>query len=556
MDRLELNGVWEFGFREGATFGSATVTEYPDLMCVPGTFDSMPEWRCRRGTGYYRRMFTLECGCSDALLCVDGMGLRGRFAIDGREIGRSELAYSPLRIATGPLAPGDHVLTAEMDNTLEERPDRLFQPYYDFYGFGGFYGDVSLKLMTGKFGLDRVLVRTIDFRCGRVQLEFVFHGEAPDSFAAEIGFDGGEFRTFEVRGGTLEMEVPNFRLWSPDTPHLHTVTARIGGETVTESFGIREIGVSGKKLLLNGRDLYLRGFNRHESSEFAGGASPEMLMIADLQNLKRMRGNFIRGSHYPQRERFLELCDRMGVLVWNEALGWNNTPEQMSNPTFIAENREQLRLMIRGSFNHPSVIIYGFLNECASDTPEGEALVKLLCETARGENSGRLVTFACNRRFTDRAHRYTDLIAYNTYPGWITDRFDADPTEDMLPNQRKVIATMREKFGDDKPIIVSEMGTCGIYGQHDESCAQWTEEFQAEYLQAVMDTVFSEPELRGLAIWQMCDARSYLRKGQNLRTKPLAQNLAGAFDIYRRPKLAAAVIAHGFAEHAEKDPRG
>ena len=173
--------------------------------------------------------------------------------------------------------------------------------------------------------------------------------------------------------------------------------------------------------------------------------------------------------------------------------------------------------------------------------------MKLLCETAHAEDSGRLVTFACNRRFTDRAHRYTDVIAFNTYPGWIAEHFDQEPTAEMPANQKRIIDTMREKFGHDKPMIVSEMGTCGIYGQHDEANAQWTEEFQAEYLRAVMKTVFSEPELRGLTIWQMNDARSFLRKGQNIRTKPLAQNLAGLFDIYRRPKLAFTVVREGFA---------
>lgn len=555
MKRHDLDGIWEFDFIENAGLDSVKKPKYSKLMSVPGTFDSMPEWYCRRGTGCYRKVFDLDRDFPGALFKIDGMGLRGRFSLDGREIGRSELAYSPLAFATGPLAAGRHVLTAELDNTLTESPEQLFQPYYDFYAFGGFYGNVSLKLMTGKFGLDRVRVRTLDFRRGLVRLDLAFVGDAPKKFSAEISFDGGAPKTFPIKGRCLELEVPRFKLWSPETPYLHTVTVRIGDETSTETFGIREIRAVGKKLQLNGRDLYLCGFNRHETSGASGGASPDALMLADLQNLKHMHGNFIRGSHYPQRERFLELCDRMGVLVWDEALGWNNTPEQMANPEFIAKNQEQLRLMIRESFNHPSVIIYGFLNECSSDTPEGENLVKLLCETARAEDSGRLVSFACNRRFTDRAHRYTDLISYNTYPGWITDRFDAEPTADMIPNQRKIIATMREKFGNDKPIFVSEMGTCGIYGQRDESGAQWTEEFQAEYLQGVMDTVFSEPELRGLAIWQMCDARSYLRKGQNLRTKPLAQNLAGVFDIYRRPKLAVEVVARGFAKQMKRSTR-
>ena len=333
MERLDLNGVWRFAFRENATWDDAEEPALDAFMCVPGTFDAMPAWNCRRGTGYYRTEFTLERDCTGAFLRVDGMGLRGRFAVDGREIGSSELAYSVLDFAAGPLPAGCHVLTARIDNNLSDTPDGLFQPYYDFYAFGGFYGDVSLKLMTGGFGLDRVRVRTLDYRTGRVRLDFDFVGDAPaGEYAAFVSFDGGAEREFMVRDHSIECDVPDFRLWSPETPFLHTVTVRIGEERTDATFGIREIAASGKRLLLNGRDLYLLGVNRHETGGMTGGASPKTLMLADLQNLKRLGGNFVRGSHYPQRERFLDLCDKLGVLIWDETLGWNITPEQMVIP--------------------------------------------------------------------------------------------------------------------------------------------------------------------------------------------------------------------------------
>ena len=118
----------------------------------------------------------------------------------------------------------------------------------------------------------------------------------------------------------------------------------------------------------------------------------------------------------------------------------------------------------------------------------------------------------------------------------------------MPGNQKTILQSLRSRYPD-KPIMVSEMGTCGLYGQHDSAAAQWTEEFQEEYLRAVINTVFSEPDICGLAIWQFCDAKSFLRKGANIRCKPLAQNLAGVFDMYRRPKLSARTVETLFAEH-------
>lgn len=549
MWELDLNGLWQFRFCENIGLDAAETRDYPDWMCVPGVFDAQPDWYCRRGTGLYRREFVLEEAVAGARLCVDGMGLRARFVLDGREIGSSSLAYAPLEFATGPLAAGPHVLTAAVDNTFGAGEGELFLPYYDFYAFGGFYGGVSLKTRTGAFGLDRVFVRTLDFRTGRVRLDFAFAGDGPADFSAKIAFDGGAPREVTVRGGQIELDVPDFHVWSPETPHLHTLTAEVGGEMRRETFGIREIATSGNRLLLNGQDLYLRGFNRHESSGMSGGASAESLMLTDLQNLKRLHGNFIRGCHYSQRETFLDLCDRMGVLVWDETLGWGNTAEQMKSPVFAARQREALERTIRAGFNHPSIIIWGFMNELASDTEEGEAFVEMLCRTARAADDSRLVTFACCRPLTDRANRCTDLIAYNTYPGWISDDYAGSPTSGMAENQRKILRALREKFGADKPVIVSEMGTCAIYGQHDAANAQWTEEFQEEYLKSVMETVFAEPDIRGLTIWQMCDAKSFLRQGANIRCKPLALNLAGVFDVYRRPKLAAQTVAEAFARH-------
>ena len=98
--------------------------------------------------------------------------------------------------------------------------------------------------------------------------------------------------------------------------------------------------------------------------------------------------------------------------------------------------------------------------------------------------------------------------------------------------------------------MVSEMGTCGVYGQRDPAAAQWTEEFQSEYNAAVIESVFTEKELCGLAIWQFTDARSYHRGGSTIRTKPFAQNLAGLYDAYRKPKMTVETVKKRFLRKA------
>ena len=88
-----------------------------------------------------------------------------------------------------------------------------------------------------------------------------------------------------------------------------------------ETFGIREIRTENARILLNGKPIYLKGFNRHESAPISGAATTLQEMLVDLQHLKSLHVNFIRGCHYPQSQTFLQLCDQMGFLVWEESLG-------------------------------------------------------------------------------------------------------------------------------------------------------------------------------------------------------------------------------------------
>ena len=555
MKTFDLNGSWDFAFYEGKSLeeiGDPEKIRFPEVMCVPGCFDALPHHYCQRGCAVYSREFTLEQAWKNGFLRVDGMGLRSRFWLDGRPVGECRLPYSAFELETGPLSAGVHRITAAVDNRFDPEKMKIFLPNYDFYAFGGFYHGLSLRLSNETDPVDRIQVRTLDYRTGRLKLTFIFKHEVPAEFEVKLSIGGEPERTYPVSGGTLELSRPGLALWSPETPCVHTLRAVISGETVTETFGIREVRTEGNKILLNGREIYLKGFNRHEAGPLCGAATSRQEMLTDLQHLKSLHANFIRGCHYPQSQEFLALCDKLGFLVWEESLGWGNSPEQMTDPQFITDQVEQTRLMVRNSFNHPSVIIFSFLNENDSRTDAGVSICRKLAETIRAEDSGRLVAFACCHPLEDRASADMDIIAFNTYPGWISRDYKTDPMAAIAPNQREILAHFRELYGGSKPIIVSEMGCCALYGQHDDAGAQWSEEFQAEYLETVIDTVTSAPEITGLTLWQFNDAKSYLRTGSCVRVKPLAQNLAGVYDLYRRPKLAAGVVARKFAQIGSK----
>jgi len=548
MRNFDLNGTWRFSFHANMKMEETDPTaEQPaDWMTVPGCFDCMPHQYCQRGCAFYSHTFTLEEDWTAAWLRIDGMGLRGSFFIDGRPLGSCALPYSAFELEIGRISAGEHRITALLDNNFDPDKMKLFKPFYDFYAFGGFYHGVSLRLSKETNPLDRIFVRTVDYRTGKLDLEFVFKHETPKKFKVILSINQELGKEYEITDGRLALERPDLPLWSPDSPAVHQLRAVIGTDVVTETFGIREIRTENERFVLNGKEIYLKGFNRHESAPVSGAATTHQQMLVDLQHLKSLHANFIRGCHYSQSQEFLELCDRMGILVWEESLGWGNPEEELKDPEFIRLQVEQTRLMVRNSFNHPSVIIFAFLNENHSYTDAGVEICRRLAETIRAEKSGRLVTFGSCWNLKDRALEYMDVLTFNTYPGWIQASYSDDPLDEIEPNQKKLLAHLREVHGRGKPILVSEMGCCGIYGQHDEAGAQWTEEFQAGYLAKVIDTVTSSPEIAGLTLWQFNDAKSYHRSGASIRCKPMSQNLAGVYDQYRRPKLAAQTVAEKF----------
>lgn len=544
---IDLNGTWCFRFEKGKGIAECAGAEFEatDRITVPACYDTLPKWFMQRGTGLYRRKFTLDKPVENAWLVVDGMGLAGKFTIDGKDLGTHPYPYAKLEIETGPLAAGEHTLFAALDNRFDWSVMKVARPYYDFYCYGGFYHGVKLS-----FDNRKLRVRTRNYADGTVEVEAVNFKEK--DFDAVLKFDGGEVNA-KFAGSRATVKVPAFKNWSPESPNLHTV--ELGG--VKARFGIREIKAEKGKLYLNGKELYLKGANRHEAHPTFGAATPEALMVADIQNLKALGGNFFRGAHYQQSQRFLDLCDENGILVWEESIGWGNGQrytmvkkiDEFKDELFVKQQIDQTREMVRASFNHPSVIIFAYMNEFASQRQEGKEISDKIIEAIRAEDSGRLVSFACNMWKDDLCHAETDLISFNTYPGWIgSDPGEPENLKKLIADDVAAIVAHFSKKYPGKPILVSEMGTCGVYGHHDAAGAQWTEEFEAEYLADVLDAVFSTPEICGISIWQFTDARSYHRGGATVRAKPFAENLAGLYDGYRRAKIAVKTVKEKFAE--------
>ena len=533
METVGLNGLWDFRFERGKSLEEVALPAFEanDKMTVPGCWNAYSHYFNQHGTGCYRRTFELAEAAVDAFLVVDGVGLRSRFWVDGREIGFSKLPWSRFEFRTGPLAAGRHELVAAVDSVVDNKKVKLFWDFYDFYPYGGFHHGVKLDVQVKPVELRRVVVRTRDYKTGRVELEAQFVGkDAPQDFTASVAFDGGAPREVAFANRRATLNVPDFKLWSHDAPNLTRVAVAWNGTTARARFGIRQVGTAKGRITLNGRPVYLKGVNRHESHYEFGVSTPVQLMYEDVRNLKDLGGNFIRGSHYAQCEAFLDLCDELGVLVWEESLGWGNKAKQLTDPEFCDLQEEETRLMARNSINHPCVIVSAFLNEPDSDTKACKALVDRLLAALRAEDTGHLVTFACHRNLKDICHANTDIIAYNTYPCWYSWEMETGSSEEMRHNIRacheEIVAYFRNRYKDDRPIIVSETGVKADYGVRDpRGRAQYTEDHQAEYERIMLEEMFAMKDIAGVAIWQFTDCKTYTRtRGARNRSSTVVRN--------------------------------
>jgi beta-glucuronidase len=342
--------------------------------------------------------------------------------------------------------------------------------------------------------------------------------------------------------------------WTGESPQLYDLTAMLLDDNVVlddlaDRVGFREIKVKGDKLLLNGESIRLRGYNRHEYHGHHGSALPLEVMANDLQLLADLGCNFVRTSHYPVDMRFLDLCDEMGFYVWEET---NSTSVDIRHPKYREQIDACATTMVTWHFNHPSIIIWGTLNECGTMDKRQRPEHKRILDFIRALDSSRPVTFASNAWTKETCIDLPDIVSWNWYEGWywgMPDTIEKGINE-LLEWQDK-----KSKGGKGKPVIISEFGASAIYGSRLRSREKWSEDFQADVLDESLRVYCNHPRICGVAIWQFADVRTTDGRSGDRMGKPCARNSKGTFTELRQPKLAYDKVKHRMEEAARKEKK-
>ncbi len=524
-------------------------------VAVPSSWQSYPDTVCHVGKGIYEK--DVYCG-GNVRFVFKGVAHTADVFLDGKKIAHHYNAFTEFDAVVKNLTEGMHHLEVVADNTLDE--NSALHVENDYFNYGGITRPVVMESIGDLF-VKRTFFEPIlsgDKWGARVKVVISNLSESEKSGTLTVSFAHKDHRTnicekrifFESSGCadvTLELEFEDIDVkpWNPEAPCLYdlvaTITDDAGQETddLKDRVGFRVVEVRDNKIFINGEQIKIKGLCRHEEHPMFGSSLPVTAMEQDLMILKDLGANSVRTTHYPNDERFLDLCDEQGILVWEENHARGLSEEQMRNPHFEEQAEDCIKEMINSHYNHPSIYIWGILNECSSDTEYGAQCYKKQYDLIKELDSTRPRSSASCKFKTDICFGYPEVVSYNIYPLWY---HNTDPKE-YLDDLYNWIQTDTE--GKDKPFLITEIGAGAIYGFRSNMSVKWSEEYQAKALERQLKAVLGSDYCSGVYIWQFCDGK-VSDEWWNIR--PRTMNNKGVVDEYRRPKLAYEVVKRIFNE--------
>ena len=466
-------------------------------------------------------------------LVFDGAMADTQVFLNGARIASHPDGYTPFEAdLTGRLRQGDNLITVRLSGA-ENPAIPPFGGQIDYLTYAGLYRDVWLKV-TPRISIANVKVETEDVLSPRKVVTLAIRLHNPDDLPlrgraiAEIATEGGEVLArgeTKLRATGCEFifdDITGVALWSLDLPILYEarVTLEVNGETdrTVTRFGFRTAEFRTEGFFLNGKPLKLRGLNRHQSFPYVGYAMGRRAQERDAEILKHeLKCNIVRTSHYPQSPWFLDHCDRIGLLVFEEIPGW----QHIGGPEWKKAALANVRAMIERDWNRPSVVIWGVrINESGDDHAfygEANRLARSLDKT-RPTGGVRCI---------ENSELLEDVYTMNDF--WMGANEAIRGNRPAAPLRDPLEVT---GLGRAVPYLVTEFNGHMFPTKRTDS-----EERQAEHVMRhlrVLDAAYGDPSICGAIGWCMADYNTHRDFGSGDR---ICHH--GVMDMFRQPKPAA-----------------
>jgi len=545
---FSLSTEWLFGGQYNA--GSET-TLYDDSGFAPVTLPHTVaplSWRNWNVSAWqrvwiYRRHFNggpllgPQPPGNRILVDFEGVMVSASVVINDQTVASHQGGYLPFSAElTGHVTSGDNLLAVVVDSrslpvppTSAGRGSRSI----DFFQPGGIYRDVRLRVLPQAFLSDLFALpvnvlssrRRVDVEC---TIDSALTNHATGTLRVKL-MDGS--RQIAVQATTVNLGSPGVTtaklsmtqlgrvsLWSTESPKLYTIQATlavpgVGSHSFSRRIGFREASFRSDGFYLNGERLKLFGLNRHQLYPYAGMSMPARVQRKDAEILKNeFNCNMVRCSHYPQSPHFLDACDELGLLVWEEAPGWHDVSSSVAWQDLVVQN---VRDMVVRDRSRPSVVIWGTrLNE-TPDLPGLWAATRQAAAELDGSrpSSGAMTVYA-DTEWNE------DVFAFNDYD--VNAKTGEPALRPPLPGL---------------PYLITE--AVGVVEARPEHFA-WTDPpallvKQASLHAQAQSQARSDPAYSGILAWAGFDYASPLGVG------PEGVKWAGVADGFRIPKPGAAI---------------
>lgn len=577
--KMTINDSWRFlkdnNLKDINDYLSST--EKGEIIDIPHTWnakDAIDENKgYYRGLGWYARDVTVPSTFRDKqlFLLFEGVNTVADVYINGQLAGHHVGGYTRFIISVSEFitfAAAEPYTTFEVlvkaDNSYNEDIPPLSG---DFTFFGGIYRDVNLIVKekqhfhiepdasngvfinTPKVSAENaeITLRTIIKNDARSAHELKFVTKIYDPENALISKKTRFLNAVEGEVHSLDIkldDIANPRLWSPDAPNLYTVVCEIldtkSGRKLDESInplGLRWFSFDKDAgFFLNGAQLKLIGTNRHQDYPGLGNALPDHIHIEDVIKMKEMGSNFLRISHYPQDEAILGTCDRLGILTAIEIPIINRITE---SEAFTRNCLSAQLEMIRQNYNHPSLIIWAYMNEVLLGkkyeddqerynqyTRHVRDLAQQLEDLTRKEDPYRytmISNHASLAAYKDAGLTEVPMIVgWNVYEGW----YGADLGK-LLPSLEKIHKSV------DRPLIITEYGAGADPRLHTLNPIRYdfTQEYSTVFHKHYLELIEKLTYVAGANVWNYADFIS-----ENRSDAVQSVNSKGLLGIDRKPK--------------------
>jgi beta-galactosidase len=383
------------------------------------------------GVGWYRKSFRIPDPADNRKVFIrfDGVYKNSDVWLNGQHLGKRFYGYVSFHYDLTPhlRAGAENVLAVRVDNAVRS---------CRWYSGSGIYRDVWLET-TNRLHIDHwgvsVTTPTVSTEAAEVRVAVSVRNESEQARESTVRAtltdpSGAELARLESSGSLAAghdevvqtVKIPRPILWSAESPTLYQARIDVldaGGKIVDThetTFGIREVRWDKDKgLFVNGQSTVLKGVCLHHDLGALGAAYNDRAMERRLRILKSMGCNAIRASHNPPAAELLDLCDRLGFYVIDEAFDkWGGS----NYPTFEEDWEKDLRSMLLRDRNHPSVILWSVGNEVGQQkTPAvGAKILKMLVDFVHREEPSRKVTSGLHpEHYAPEMAAIVDVVSLN-----------------------------------------------------------------------------------------------------------------------------------------------